>query len=87
MLGLLIGGSIAFAVVVVVLMLAIDFTSDNRERGRKVRRRHLAHASETINAIDTIVARYYPNVDLVGQAMCDEIRTAIHNHRKVITSS
>jgi hypothetical protein len=86
MTGLLIGGSVAFAIVVLALLVAIEVTGDQRESRRKVRRRDLAHASQTINAIDNIVNKYYSTSDLTGQVMCDEIRATIQNHRKVIDS-
>lgn len=84
--GLLLAGSVAFAIVVLVLLCAISITSGARERTRKVRQRDLTSATKTINNIDNIVNQYYPTTDLVGQAMGSEIRDAIHTHRKVVTS-
>lgn len=56
------------------------------ERTRKVRRHDFESAMRSINKIDATIDRYYPTVDLVGQAMCDEIRDVIKNHRKELMS-
>lgn len=57
----------------------------SREPARTARRKHLRAAFFTINAIDDVVDRYHPQLDLVGQAMAEEIRTLISKHRKEIT--
>lgn len=74
-------------VVLAVLLLAaavagVIVVHLKREPGRKVRRRELASALTAINEIDDIVDRNYPQLDLVGQAMVNDIRTLINKHRK-----
>lgn len=53
-----------------------------REPGRRVRRKDLAAANTTVNSIDEVVDRYHPQLDIVGQAMADDIRKLIAEHRK-----
>lgn len=77
---------LGFAAFVLVVAKASEVLASSRRHVRKIRRRDLNSASEAINRIDLIVSKYYPMSDLVGQAMGDEIRTAIHEHRKVITA-
>lgn len=76
-------GTAFVASLVVLTFLLVD---NIRNRTRKVRRREFQSAQVTINDIDSIVDRSYFTVELVGQAMCDEIRDAIHKHRKETTS-
>ena len=71
--------------VLVVALLACALTLSDREHTRKVRRRDYQSAIGSLNDIDTIVNACYPTADLLGQAMCDEIRTVIAQHRKDTT--
>lgn len=80
--GLLIAGAIAL---VIVLGFAGFVTYTVREPGRRVRRKELAASTKTVNAIDDLVDRYHPQLDVVGQAMAGEIREVISKHRKGIT--
>lgn len=77
---------LALAALALVFGVVGEAVAGSRKRVRKIRRRELTSACHTINQIDVIVSRYYPTTDIVGQAMGDEIRDIIHNHRKVITT-
>lgn len=77
---------LGFMALVAILAFGASVILSRRDKNDKAQRKELLSASSTINAIDTIVSRYYPMSDLVGQSMGDEIRTEIHEHRKVITT-
>jgi hypothetical protein len=78
-------GLLAVGSVVALIGLAVLTADSLRDRTRKVRRREFESALNGINDIDVIVSRYYLTTDEVGQAMCDEIRTIITEHRKEST--
>lgn len=68
---------------VLICLLAVD---GKGERTRRVRRRELQSARNSVNRIDAVIDMYYPQSDLVAQAMCDEIRNIIKQHREDITT-
>lgn len=72
-------------IVVAVIIAGLLLEDARRERTRKVRHRDYVSAISAVNDIDVIVGRYYLTADMVGQAMCDEIRTVITKHRKETT--
>lgn len=78
---------IAAVVGLLVLLVAAGVTVYIvREPVRRVRRKDLDTATSTVNAVDDIVDRYHPQLDIVGQAMAAEIRDVISKHRKDIVS-
>lgn len=81
--GIVIGGAIAIILVLAVAGVVLYVV---REPGRKVRRKELAAATNTVNAIGDLVDRYHPQLDDVGQAMANEIRNLISKHRKDMTT-
>lgn len=78
----MIGALVAVAVVVVVAIATATTVLLAREPGRKVRPREVAAAAVAINAIDDVIDRYHPQLDVVGQAMADDVRTLISQYRK-----
>lgn len=80
MIGLLMVGFVA-----ALFLLGCMVIDALRNHTRKVRRRDYESAMRAVNDIDLIVSRYYLTADVVGQAMCDEIRTIIAQHRKDTT--
>jgi hypothetical protein len=77
--GILIGGIVGLLALLIVSGVVIHTI---REPGRQVRRKELASSHKAINSIDELVDRLYPQQDLVGQAMADDIRKIIAEHRK-----
>lgn len=75
-----------FFIIIVLVLVGLVIEDALSERTRKVRRRDFESAMQSINKIDAIVDRYYPTLDVVGQALCDEIRDVIRHHRKEVSS-
>lgn len=83
MVGAVIVGAIA---IVTIIALTVVWIVHNRSVGAGARRKHVAAADDTVNRVDDIVDRYYPQLDYVGQAMAADIRQVISKHRKDIVS-
>jgi hypothetical protein len=81
--GLVIGGTIAILILLAAAGVTVYMV---REPGRRVRRKELVVATNTVNEIDDLVDRYHPQLDDVGQAMANEIRQVISKHRKDIAT-
>lgn len=79
----MVGAVIAGAIfIVTIVALTVMWIVHNRSVGAGARRKHLAAADNTVNQVDDIVDRYYPQLDIVGQAMAADIRQVISKHRK-----
>lgn len=72
--------------ILAALVIGVLLEDARRDRTRKVRHREYVSAVTALNTIDSIVDTNYMTTDLVGQAICDEIRRVIHEHRKDNTS-
>lgn len=84
MTGLLVG---VLVIVIVAMAAALAAVHARVGPARTARRKQVAASTAAINAIDDVVDRYHPQLDLVGQLMADEIRQLISKHRKDTTPS
>lgn len=81
----MIGVLIVAVLAMVVVLAGVAVLMARAEPARKARRKDLAAATAAINAVDDLVDRYQPQLDLVGQALAEDIRKTVSQYRKDIT--